>query len=41
MSRFLERVEIYPERQPNGQMLKRLDFAFPVYDQGMEMTGMS
>ena len=41
MSRFIERVEIYPERQPNGQILKRLDFAFPVYYQGMEMTGMS
>ena len=41
MSRFIERVEIYPKRQPNGQILKHIEFAFPVYYQGNEMTGMS
>lgn len=41
MSRFIESVEIYPERQPNGQILKHIDFAFPVYYKGMEMTGLS
>ena len=41
MSRFIESVEIYPERQPNGQILKHIEFAFPVYYKGNEMTGMS
>ena len=41
MGRFIESVEIYPERQPNGQILKHIEFAFPVYYQGNEMTGMS
>ena len=43
MSRFIESVEIYPERQPNGQILKHIEFAFPVYYnyKGNETTGMS
>ena len=41
MSRFIESVEIYPERQQNGQILKHIEFAFPVYYKGNEMTGMS
>ena len=41
MSRFIESVESYPERQPNGQILKHIEFAFPVYYKGNEMTGMS
>ena len=41
MGRFIESVEIYPERQPNGQILKHIEFAFPVYYQGEEMNGLS
>ena len=41
MSRFIESVEIYPECQPNGQILKHIEFAFPVYYKRNEMTGMS
>ena len=36
MSSFIERVEIYPERQPNGQILKHIEFNFPVFYQGVE-----
>lgn len=39
MSRFVESVEIYPERQPNGQILKHIEFKFPVYYKGIETTG--
>lgn len=27
---FIESVQIYPEEQPNGQILKRIDFKFPI-----------
>lgn len=30
LENFIEAVYIYPERQPNGQILKRIDFKFPI-----------
>ncbi len=34
---FIERVEIYPEKQPDGRILKHIDFRFPVYYNGQEV----
>ena len=31
MQSFVEKVEIYPERQPNGRIIKSIYFNFPVY----------
>lgn len=33
---FIKRIEIYPEPLENGQMLKSIQFRFPVYYQGNE-----
>ncbi len=33
---FVKKVEIYPEPQKNGQILKSIQFRFPVYFQGSE-----
>ena len=41
MSSFIDRVEIYPERQPNGRILKHIEFRFPVYFQGIQVDGLS
>ena len=41
MNSFIERIEIYPERQPNGQILKHIEFNFPVFYQGVETNGIS
>ena len=41
MNSFIERIEIYPERQPNGQILKHIEFNFPVFYQGVETSGIS
>ena len=41
MIRFIESVEIYPKRQTDDQILKHIEFAFPVYYHANEMTGMS
>ena len=37
MNSFIERVEIYPERQSDGRIVKRIEFRFPVYFKGSEM----
>ena len=37
LASFIREVEIWPERQKNGQILKSLRFRFPVYYQG-QMT---
>ena len=35
---FIERVEIYPERQQDGRILRHIDFRFPVYFNGREIN---
>jgi site-specific DNA recombinase len=37
MKSFIERVEIFPERQPDGRILRRIDFRFPVFFEGKEV----
>lgn len=41
MGSFLEKVEIYPQEQENGQILKSLKFRFPIYFNGSEAFGVS
>ena len=33
---FIKKIEIYPEPQENGQILKSIEFRFPVYYQGSD-----
>ncbi len=40
MNSFIERVEIYPERRSDGRIVKRIEFRFPVYFNGSEITGL-
>lgn len=40
MNSFIERVEIYPERQSDGRIIKRIEFRFPVYFNGSKITGL-
>ncbi|MCD7891985.1 MAG: hypothetical protein LUG26_09735, partial [Ruminococcus sp.] len=35
---FIERVDIFPERQPDGRWVKSIDFCFPVVLDGTELT---
>ncbi len=37
MHSFLERVEIYPDRQEDGRILRHIDFRFPVFFEGQEV----
>ena len=41
MNSFIERVEIFPERQSDGRIIKRIEFRVPVYIQGAERTALS
>ena len=41
MNSFIERVEIFPEKQPDVRILKHIDFKFPVYCNGQEFDSMS
>ena len=41
MGSFIDRVEIYPERQPNGRILKHIEFRFPVYYEGNRIDSLS
>ena len=34
MQAFIERIEIFPEKQENGRILKRIKFKFPVWYNG-------
>ena len=34
---FIKKIEIYPEPLENGQILKSIQFRFPVYYQGNEV----
>jgi site-specific DNA recombinase len=38
---FVDRVEIYPEEQDDGRILKSLKFRFPIYFNGSEVLGIS
>ena len=38
---FIEKVEIYPEKLPNGRFLKRIEFWFPVFFNGQAVDGLS
>ena len=40
MNSFIERVEIYPERQSDGRIIKRIEFRFPVYFNGSKIAGL-
>ena len=37
---FVERVDLFPEEQPDGRFLKRIKFRFPVYFDGAELESM-
>ena len=39
MKSFIKRVEIFPEQQADGRILKRIDFRIPVFfnDQEVDM----
>ena len=37
MNSFVERVEIFPDRQPDGRLLRHIKFRFPVYFNGNEV----
>lgn len=40
MKSFIENVLIYPEKQPNGKILRHIDFCFPVYFNGQEVDSL-
>ena len=40
MNSFIERIEIFPERQENGRILKHIEFRFPVFYEGQTLTGL-
>ena len=40
MKSFIENVLIYPEKQPNGKILRHIDFRFPVYFNGQEVDSL-
>ena len=37
MNSFIERIEIFPERQENGRILKHIEFRFPVFYEGQTL----
>ncbi len=41
ISSFIESVEIYPEKLPNGRFLKRIEFRFPVFFNGQQVDMLS
>lgn len=38
---FVEKIEIYPTETPNGRILKRIQFRFPLFYEGEEIIGLS
>ena len=40
LNSFIERMEIYPERRSDGRIVKRIEFRFPVYFKGSEISGL-
>ena len=41
MNTFVERIEIYEEKQTSGQVLKKIRFRFPIYFNGEEIDEIS
>ena len=41
ISSFIESVEIYPEKLPNGRFLKRIEFCFPAFFHGQQVDMLS
>lgn len=41
MNSFVERIDIYPEKLPDGRFLKHIKFRFPVYFNGQETDEIS
>lgn len=41
ISSFVERVDIYPEKQEDGRILKHIKFRFPVFFNGKEVQDFS
>ena len=41
MKSFAERVDIYPQKQEDGRILKHIKFRFPVYFNDKEISGLS
>ena len=37
MRAFIERIDIFPEKQPNGNWIRNIVFAFPVPYNGKEI----
>ena len=38
MEHLISEIQIYPERQPNGQWLKSIKFKLPIIEEDMEMS---
>jgi site-specific DNA recombinase len=38
---FVEKIEIYPTETPNGRILRRIQFRFPLFYEGEEIIGLS
>lgn len=36
MREFIEKIELYPEKQEDGRILKQLSLGFPVFYEGFE-----
>ena len=41
MQSFIDSIEIYPQEQPDGRILKGIKFAFPIYFDGKETREIS
>lgn len=38
MQAFIEKIELYPEKQPDGNWLKHITFNFPIPTKGSQVT---
>ena len=38
MESLIDEIQIYEERQPNGQWLKSIRFKLPIIDEGMSLS---
>ena len=41
MNSFIEYVEIYEDELPDGRFLKHIEFKFPVFYNGVDISGLS
>lgn len=37
---FIEKIEVYPRKLPNGRFLKSIYFKFPIFYEGEEIIGL-